>query len=173
MSLVVCIAGSVLLLVDLVLLALTYMPALAPVGAVFPPIFAAVFPLFLWAVIAALRLRKSSDGTLVRRMGIDVDALVSGVPRIALGTILAVVAAAVVIFVTTSPSSGQRQYDHATHTYRLDNQIVDRSTYLTAIESVNRLFLSGSAIFLAFSVLVTLNHCYRRRDRSNSPQLDR
>jgi hypothetical protein len=56
--------------------------------------------LVVCTVIAALRLRKSSDRPLVRRLGIDVDALVSGVPPVALGVVLAVLAAAVVVFMS-------------------------------------------------------------------------
>lgn len=170
-SLVDCVVASTLLAVDLVLLALTYVPAVAPTSVVFPAIFAATFPLFGWAVIVSYRLRKGTDRPWFRRGGIDLRALFARMPRVGTGIVLAAMAAAIVVLATTGRPPGNPRYDATAHTYWLDTHMVARADYLTAIDKLNRFFLSGSAVFLSFTVLVTLNHCAQRRELRESSRL--
>ena len=97
-------------------------------------------------------------------------ALTAAVPRPAAIALMAFTfAGAVLAFATQDLDSpaGQPQYDGVHNTYGLNIhgtvQVIDRSTYLTAVAQENRSFLATCMVFLPVAVLGALYHWLRTR----------
>ncbi|WP_405492633.1 hypothetical protein [Nocardia sp. NBC_00511] len=168
-SLIVWVGGSVALLAASVLYILTLVRSMAPPHDVFVPIMVLVFPLFCWSFFVTTRYTGLGRRPL-GELPMAWRALTAAVPRPAAVALIAfTLAGAVLAFITlnTDLPAGQPQYDSVHNTYGLNIhgtvQVIDHSTYLTAVAQENRLFLAVYMVFLPVAVLGALFHRLRTR----------